>query len=163
MSTGIDSGQHQDIRAYFNFAGDTRKRSTSRTSEFATTPFGGLTQEEPDKPFHTSSRITMAQTQRTRYVKASAIIGVLLLVIFWLSPSKPSVGSFHSQGQQQQQQQQQGTFYCYLFFFFFFFPLILPNKGKNMRTNRQRLQTSFSLLRLPGRRNVRNPMIRRNL
>ncbi|KAL5366358.1 nucleoside phosphatase GDA1/CD39 [Aspergillus floccosus] len=32
----------------------------------------------------------MAQTQRSRYLKTGAIIGALLMMIFWLSPSRPS-------------------------------------------------------------------------
>ncbi|OJJ35276.1 hypothetical protein ASPWEDRAFT_51392 [Aspergillus wentii DTO 134E9] len=36
----------------------------------------------------------MAQTQKSRYLKTGAIIGFLLMLMFWLSPSKPSVSSF---------------------------------------------------------------------
>ncbi|PLB36491.1 guanosine diphosphatase [Aspergillus candidus] len=35
----------------------------------------------------------MAQSQRSRYLKTGAIIGALLMMMFWLSPSKSSVAS----------------------------------------------------------------------
>ncbi|EAW07618.1 guanosine diphosphatase [Aspergillus clavatus NRRL 1] len=35
----------------------------------------------------------MAQTQRSRYLKTGAIVAAILLMLFWLSPSKPAVSN----------------------------------------------------------------------
>lgn len=94
MSTGFDGRQRQGIRSYFHFNySGTRKRSTSRAADFAAAPFGNL-DKSPDKTSRGPFSPVMAQTQRTRYLKTGAIVGLLLLVILWLSPSKPGVGGF---------------------------------------------------------------------
>lgn len=110
MSTGIDS-----LRAYFNFSGNPRKRSASRAAT-TTAPFAHWDREDsaainPSRPRSRSSAPlpTMAQSQRTRYVKATAIIAALLLVVFWFSPSKPAVAGFH----RQQEQPSQGISFPY--------------------------------------------------
>ncbi|PYH99309.1 nucleoside diphosphatase Gda1 [Aspergillus ellipticus CBS 707.79] len=39
----------------------------------------------------------MSQNQRSRYLKTGAIVGCVLLMLLWLSPSKPSVSNFGTQ------------------------------------------------------------------
>ena len=96
MSTGIDGRLRQGIRYYFNFDANTRKRSTSRATDFAPAPLPDWNKpSEEDKPSRPALFPTMAQTQRARYLKTGAIVAVLLMFVFWLSPSRPQVGGFN--------------------------------------------------------------------
>ena len=91
MSTGVDSRHRQDTKSYFETDTSPRRRSTLRNGGPATSP--PIESKKSSDNQSVDSPITMAQTQRSRFLKTGAIVGVLLLVLFWLSPSKPAVPS----------------------------------------------------------------------
>jgi guanosine-diphosphatase len=86
MSTGVDDqptpNQHLDQST------SVRQRSFSRSNDslFAPTVESGRVFDK--------QAATMAQTQRTRYVKTGAIIAFVFMVLLWLSPSRSTVPSY---------------------------------------------------------------------
>lgn len=42
------------------------------------------------------SHMMMSQSQRSRYLKTGAIVSAVLLLLLWLSPSKPTVSNIGS-------------------------------------------------------------------
>lgn len=89
MSTGVDGRFSQGLPSHLTPNSNTRIRSNSRTNYLATS----YPDESDSSPGHLAPP-TMAQTQKARYLKTGAILTVLLLMLFYLSPSRPSVGSF---------------------------------------------------------------------
>jgi guanosine-diphosphatase len=98
MSTGVDSEQKSGFWNYLGFSSKPRKRSISSISAKALgDPFEKANRYSA-KPslnrFSPESQPTMmAQSQRSRFIKTGAIITLVLLVLFYLSPSAPSVGN----------------------------------------------------------------------
>lgn len=78
MSTGID-GRHSGPRAHRRSI----SRGTDSVGSFAAFPTAFV----PKRPAN------MTQSQRSRYIKTGAIIGALLLMLFWLAPSRNAVPS----------------------------------------------------------------------
>lgn len=89
MSTGVDGRVSQGAE-FLNSNPNTRIRSSSRLSSLATA-YSDESSKYPDSPTYNTWPATMAQPQRTRYLKTGAIVGVLLLMLFYLSPSRPTV------------------------------------------------------------------------
>lgn len=89
MSTGVDGRVPQGFQSYLNPNPDTRRRSNSQAAHLATSP-------NESSSFSGYSPSTMAQTQRTRYVKTGAIVAFLLMMLLYLSPSRPSVSSLRT-------------------------------------------------------------------
>ncbi|KAJ5658411.1 uncharacterized protein N7484_002060 [Penicillium longicatenatum] len=86
MSTGVDDQPtpNQPLDQSTSF----RQRSFSRSNDslFAPTVESGRVFDK--------QAATMAQTQRTRYVKTGAIIAFVFMVLLWLSPSRSTVSSY---------------------------------------------------------------------
>lgn len=86
MSTGVDnqsqSNQHLDQSQA------ARQRSFSRSNASSFAPFIESGREFDKEP------ASMAQAQRTRYLKTGAIIAFVFMVVLWLSPSRSAVASY---------------------------------------------------------------------
>ncbi|GKZ86416.1 guanosine-diphosphatase [Aspergillus niger] len=95
MSTGVDSRHTRGTSSFSASGSRPSRRSVSHASEPAI-PLVAL-----DKSFGRSRRsfshMMMSQSQRSRYLKTGAIVSAVLLLLLWLSPSKPAVGNFGSQ------------------------------------------------------------------
>lgn len=92
MSTGVDDRISQGVPSVTSPNSNARIRSSSRAGQLATPPlyeYNKFPEYKPPSPSSTN----MAQTQRSRYLKTGAIIGVLLMMLFYLSP-RPSVDGF---------------------------------------------------------------------
>ncbi|KAB8231471.1 guanosine diphosphatase [Aspergillus alliaceus] len=85
MSTGFEGRHIHRIPSVPQSSSRVSRRSNSRASQPANTP-----SNSPDT-CQSPSADMMAQSQRSRYLKTGAIVGALLLMILWLSPSKPAV------------------------------------------------------------------------
>ncbi|KAE8149400.1 nucleoside phosphatase family-domain-containing protein [Aspergillus avenaceus] len=88
MSTGVDNRRINGTPFPQRSNSSVNKRSDSRASEPASVSNDSFT-DSPD--IHRSPSPVMAQSQKSRYLKTGAIVGALLLMILWLSPSKSSV------------------------------------------------------------------------
>ncbi|PYI08634.1 hypothetical protein BO78DRAFT_428001 [Aspergillus sclerotiicarbonarius CBS 121057] len=95
MSTGVDSRHSQGTSSFASSGSRPSRRSLSYSSEPAITSAG--LDKSVDKSRRGFSNIMMSQTQRSRYLKTGAIVGAVLLMLLWLSPSKPTVSNLGSQ------------------------------------------------------------------
>ena len=90
MSTGVDNQQPSNFPILNS---GTRQRSVSQSHGSLLSSAIASTQT-PDK----QSTKMVSQSQRSRWLKTSAIIAFIFMVLLWLSPSKPSSYAGYSQG-----------------------------------------------------------------
>lgn len=86
MSTGVDDQPAPNQPLDQNASVRQRSFSRSNGSFFASAVESGRVFDK--------QTATMAQTQRTRYVKTGAIIAFVFMVLLWLSPSRSTVSSY---------------------------------------------------------------------
>ncbi|KAJ9297333.1 hypothetical protein DTO271G3_4626 [Paecilomyces variotii] len=90
MSTGVDTGQHPGFWSYLTLRPSNRKQSALHPAKAAIGP-SEKTDTKSDELSGNPSPMIMTQSQRSRYLKTGAIVGVLLFLIFILSPSRNTV------------------------------------------------------------------------
>ncbi|OJJ49839.1 hypothetical protein ASPZODRAFT_139194 [Penicilliopsis zonata CBS 506.65] len=92
MSTGFDRQQRQGTQSNSNSDSSARKRPVPRVD----TPVVETSDDfQPsDQNSTTTAPPNMMQSQRSRYFKTGAIIGLLFMFILWLNPSRPAASSF---------------------------------------------------------------------
>lgn len=90
MSTGVDKQQPFNLPILNS---GTRQRSVSQ-SHGSLLSSAIVSAEIPDR----QSAKMVSQSQRSRWLKTSAIIAFIFMVLLWLSPSKPSSYAGYSQG-----------------------------------------------------------------
>ncbi|KAF9885102.1 Guanosine-diphosphatase [Aspergillus nanangensis] len=94
MSTQPVSRQLQNTSSYSHSTSRASKRSNSQASK-ASSPFNFPDTLSATPLGSPSTETIMAQTQRSRYLKTGAIVGAVLLMLLWLSPSRstaPNLG-----------------------------------------------------------------------
>lgn len=92
MSTGVDGRHRQDTLHYLMPGSDTRRRFGFRARKSSDPSF--TESEKPwETPLRSVLRTIMAQAQRSRFLKFGATAGALLLLLFWLFPSRTAFPS----------------------------------------------------------------------
>lgn len=85
MSTGVDS---QPLPTHsFDPNPGTRQRSISKSNGSAF-----LSSVESGRVYD-KQNVTMAQNQKSRYLKTGAIIAFIFMLVLWMSPAKPAVST----------------------------------------------------------------------
>jgi guanosine-diphosphatase len=86
MSTGVDN--QQQPQKFIDLDSVARHRSVSRSNGSAvpTPVHDQVSDKQPDK--------MVSQSQKSRWLKTGAIVGLIFMVLLWLSPSKSAVSGF---------------------------------------------------------------------
>lgn len=87
MSTSVDKQQPPSKQLDLNSVA--RQRSISH-SNGSVSPNSVETGHGLGTAPRSPKKSSMAQTQRSRYLKTAAIVGVVFMLLLWMSPSKPS-------------------------------------------------------------------------
>lgn len=86
MSTGVDNKQQP--QKFIDLDSVARHRSVSRNNGSAVPlpVHGQVSDKQLDK--------MVSQSQKSRWLKTGAIVGLIFMVLLWLSPSNTAVSSF---------------------------------------------------------------------
>jgi guanosine-diphosphatase len=99
MSSGVDREQKPGVwKSVGFFSSKTRKRSVSTPSKVFSDSFEKAnchsTKPSQNRRLLVPQSTMMAQSQRSRFIKAGAIVSLVLLILVYLSPSTPLADNF---------------------------------------------------------------------